>query len=380
MSEAAQNLARAIAPFREEIAQLRPSGAAVVEAHAHLGRDEDGRSLDPATLRAWLDSDDVARAVVFPLHDPDRHPAYRVPNDRVLAWAGESKGRFVPFCRLDPAEDPVAEAERCLERGARGIKLHPRAQTFGFDGGAADDIFALAEQARVPILIHAGRGMPPIADGLADLALRHPGAPLILAHAAIADQGVLTTRLAGHPAVLFDTSCFSAFDVLSLFARAPAERIVFGSDPPYGRPLTGLYLVLRCAASCGLDTQTLDEVVGGTMDRLLAGLPLPEPTAPRRDDPVLVSGRLARVYAYGSVAFGALMGGNDESAKAALDLVAAAARDPEPAEAGVALERIAHSVEAAIGLVDDPEMRWPAFGLVHLCLTMAATELAIGTS
>src|SRR3954467_7599612 len=112
MSDAAHSLVRAAAPFRAEISRLRPSGSEVIEVHSHLGRDEDGRSLDPAGLLAMMDADDVARAVVFPLHDPERHPAYSLPNDRVLAWAAESDGRFVPFARLDPSEDPIAEAER----------------------------------------------------------------------------------------------------------------------------------------------------------------------------------------------------------------------------------------------------------------------------
>ena len=32
----------------------------------------------------------MRRALVFPLHEADRPPAYRVPNDRVLGWAAES--------------------------------------------------------------------------------------------------------------------------------------------------------------------------------------------------------------------------------------------------------------------------------------------------
>ena len=98
------------------------------------------------------------------------------------------------------------------------------------------------------MLIHAGRGLPPLADGLVDLALRHPGAVLILAHGAICDQGILTTRLADHPGVLYDISCFFPLDVIELFARVPAERIVFASDPPYGLPATTLYMALRVAA------------------------------------------------------------------------------------------------------------------------------------
>jgi predicted TIM-barrel fold metal-dependent hydrolase len=116
----------AAAPFLEEVRQLRPPGSELIDAHTHLGLDEDGRSLGLEQLLFQLDSAEARRACVFPLHDPERMPAYSLPNDRVLRWAGESDGRLVPFCRLDPSEAPVEEAERCLAAGARGIKLHPR--------------------------------------------------------------------------------------------------------------------------------------------------------------------------------------------------------------------------------------------------------------
>ena len=158
----------AFAPFREEGRALLPAGTAVLDAHTHLGLDEDGQSLALDALIAALDEvAPDARACTFPLHDPDRHPGYRLPNDRVLEWAGESDGRLVPYCRLDPAEDPVGEAERGLARGARGIKLHPRAQAFEFGISAAGSIFSVARDAGVPILIHAGRGMAPM-DALAN--------------------------------------------------------------------------------------------------------------------------------------------------------------------------------------------------------------------
>ena len=123
----------------------------------------------------------------------------------------------------------------------------------------------------MPILIHAGRGMPPLADGLADLALRHPGVVLILAHGAICDQGILTSRLADHPGVLYDISCFFPLDVIELFARVPAERIVFASDPPYGLPATTLYMALRVARQAGLDEAATRGVLGGTMAALIDG-------------------------------------------------------------------------------------------------------------
>ena len=247
------DIAAAYEPVVAEMRALLPADAVVVDAHTHLGHDEDGQSLDPDGLIGLLDQiGPTARACTFPLHDPERVPSYRIPNDRVLRWAQEAGGRLYPYCRLDPAEDPVGEAERCLALGARGIKLHPRAQSFGFGDGAADSIWKVAEEANVPILVHAGRGMPRM-DSLADLALRHPDVVLVLAHAAIADQGMFASRLADHPNVVYDTSTFSAFDQLELFARVPAERIVFGSDVPYGRPLGSMHALMRICAYAGLD-------------------------------------------------------------------------------------------------------------------------------
>ncbi len=368
--------ADALAPFLAEARRMLPAGAEVLDAHTHLGLDEDGRSLTLGELLSQLDEAGARRACVFPLHDPERRPAYSVPNDRVLAWANESEGRLIPFCRLDPFEEPVAEAERCIAAGARGIKLHPRAQEFAFDGRELAGIFAVAEEARVPILIHAGRGLPPIARGLAELALRHPEVVLILAHGAICDQGILTSMLADHPGVLYDTSCFFALDVLELFARVPAERIVFATDPPYGRPQSGLYLALRMAAHAGLEETATRGLLGETVAGLFDGRGLPPVTPPRRGPSITLSGRLARVYGYGSLTGPALFASAPEQALAMLEMAIAACRDPEPADVGDALEAIGSALTAAVSLLQSEEGVRPAIDLIYRAMARAATEVA----
>jgi uncharacterized protein len=365
----------ALAPFLAEVRRLRPADAEVLDAHTHLGLDEDGRSLTLAQLLTLLDRAGARRACVFPLHDPERQPAYRVPNDRVLAWARESDGRLTPFCRLDPSEDPVAESERCLAAGARGIKLHPRAQDFVFDSREMDGVFSLAEAAGVPILIHAGRGLPPLADGLVDLALRHPEVVLILAHGAICDQGILTSRLADHAGVLYDISCFFPLDVVALFARVPVERIVFASDPPYGMPATSLYLALRVARQAGLDEQATRAMLGGTMAALLDGDGLPAIAAPRRGPSITLSGRLARVYGYASLVGPALFSGVVEQARAMLDMAVAACRDPEPGSDGEALETIGAALSAADALLAEEDGPRAAIDLIYRAIVRAATEI-----
>lgn len=371
----------AYAPFLEEIHELCPPGASVLDAHTHLGADEDGQHLEPEELVRALDLvAPGARACAFPFHDPERHPAYRLPNDRVLDWASESGDRIIPYCRLDPAEDPVREAERCLARGARGIKLHPRAQEFSFEGAAMEAIFATAREAGVPMLIHAGRGMGPM-DALADIALRYPEVPLVLAHAAIAGQGMFAERLAEHPAVVYDTSVFSPFDVVELFARVPAERVVFASDVPYGRPANGLFMALRAAAYAGLNARDRALVAGGTMAAILDGEPLPEARPPRLGVARAVNGRLLRVIPYLSMAFGAVLGAGVgaaiEPARAApfIAMARAVSRDPAPGAAGPALERIDAALAAAEQILAEasPESR-AALGLVHGAAVIAATE------
>lgn len=382
---AAARYEQALAPFIEDAERLRPVGAEVIDAHTHLGLDEDGRSLDLAGLLAMLDTADARRACVFPLHDPERRPSYSLPNDRVLRWADESEGRLVPFCRLDPAEDPIPEGRRCIEAGARGIKLHPRAQAFDFSGGKMQDIFALAEEASVPILIHAGRGLPPLAEDLVDLALKHPGAALILAHGAICDQGIITARLADHPAVLYDTSCFFPIDVIELLARVPAERVVFASDPPYGVTAPGLYLALRVAAQAGLDEQALRCLLGETMAALIDGAELPAPTQNRRPGAIVLSGRLARVYGYASLAGPALFSGAAEQALAMIDMAIAACRMPAGAgpegieQEHQALSVIAPALEACLALLTRREESQnsvrAALDLLFRSIALAATAV-----
>ena len=57
-----------------------------------------------------MDRYGISRAFMFCMDEPDRHPAFRAPNDRTLAYAERSGGRLIPFVRLDLGEEPIAEA------------------------------------------------------------------------------------------------------------------------------------------------------------------------------------------------------------------------------------------------------------------------------
>ncbi|MER3412448.1 MAG: hypothetical protein C4305_09260, partial [Thermoleophilia bacterium] len=282
------------AEWDEELRRELPSGASLLDAHVHLGTDIDGMRGDYDELLGLMDRYRVDRAFVFCMDEPDRHPAFRAPNDRTLAAAERSQGRLVPFARLDLAESPVEEAERCLARGARGIKLHPRAQGFLLTDERLDPVFALAAERGVPILIHGGRGLPPIAEALGRLVERHPGAQLIVAHAGIADMAGLARVFAGRPGVFFDTSVWSPIDLLDCFRQVPPEQIVYASDYPYGQQPASLLVALRAARASGIDEERLLEVLGGNA----AGLPPRLPGAPAGGSALAQPLILARIHSY----------------------------------------------------------------------------------
>ena len=267
----------------EHFARIRstfPDDIRVWDAHTHLGVDEDGFTQSPEELLDAMRRYGVDRCFTFPLNDPDRFPAYRVPNDRVLEWAAASDGALVPFCRLDLTADPIAEADRCLDKGAKGIKLHPRAQKFDFGERGLDPVFRLAAERRVPILIHAGRGLPAIAEDLQRLVEHHPDAQLILAHAAIADLQHIGRTLLNHPNVLYDTSVWSNTDLRALLATVAPEQIAFASDAPYGAPAIAQIQVGTALNRAGATPDQVRAVMWGNAERAARGQSAPALSPP----------------------------------------------------------------------------------------------------
>src|ERR687888_1898203 len=236
-----------IAGYEEELRRELPADTEIFDAHVHLGHDIDGFVGVYEDLERVNDRYGIERCFMFCLDEPDRHPAFRAANDRTLEYAARSEGRLVPFVRLDLSEEPLEEARRCLDLDARGIKLHPRAQGFLLNDERLDPVFALAAERRVPILIHGGRGLPPIADHLARLVDEYPEAQLIIAHAGIADLGELAGRFGAKAGVFFDTSVWSPIDLLSLYHLVSPEQVVYASDYPYGQQPSSLLISVRTA-------------------------------------------------------------------------------------------------------------------------------------
>lgn len=240
------------------------------DAHTHIGHnDPDGRSATAEEILGGLDAAGHQRALVFAMHEPD---GYRAANDAVIEASGASGGRLLPLARVAPnAEGALAEAQRCLEAGAVGFKLHPRSDAFGLPHPVVEQVVALAHERRAPVLFHAGRGIPHLGEAVVDLARRYHGARLILAHAGISDLGWIADEAAALDNLFFDTAWWNVSDQLQLYTTIPPGRILYASDMPYGPGIFAAFCFLRVARAVGLGQDALRAVAGGQLARVVAG-------------------------------------------------------------------------------------------------------------
>jgi predicted TIM-barrel fold metal-dependent hydrolase len=291
-----------VGAWEEELRRELPENAYLFDVHTHLGNDIDGMVGSYEELCSLLDRFGFEGAFMFCLDEQDREPAFTVPNDRTLAHAERSQGRLVPFVRLDLTAQPLEEARRCLDLGARGIKLHPRAQAFALNDERLQPVFELAVEHDVPILIHGGRGLPPIAEDLEALVRRNEGVRLIVAHAGIADMAGLAGRLGGIPGVFFDTSVWSGLDLLDLYRQIAPEQVLYASDYPYGRQPNSLLVAVRTAKLAGFDDKQLRLMLGGTARRMQAGEELEPLSGPKGPTSLVQPLTFARIHQYISMA------------------------------------------------------------------------------
>ncbi|MCW2928156.1 MAG: amidohydrolase 2 [Thermoleophilia bacterium] len=245
---------------------LLPEDTDRVDGHCHLGVDTDGSRIDEAALLAQLDRAGMRHAIVVPLH---HEAGYAEENPRVRAVAAASGGRFHALHRCDPRNsDPAADAEQGLAEGAIGLKWHPRGERFGVADDVAQTTAAVAGAAGVPILIHAGRGMERLGEGVVELARQHPRATFILAHAAVSDLSWIVDATTDVPNIVFDTSWWRPTDIAVLLTCAPPSRVVHGSDPPYGSAELGVQITARLARGCGWDDAQVAALMGGNSRRI----------------------------------------------------------------------------------------------------------------
>ena len=212
-----------------------------------------------------------ARAVVFPMHEPDGYPG---PNDVAIAAAAASDGRLVSFCRLDPRDHPGGGGAPLPGRGRGRASSCTRAPSSSrWHEPGVREIVAVAHERRVPDPDPRGpRDSRAGRRTRCELSTEFPDARLILAHAAISDLAWLWHVLPDHPNVFIDTAWWNPADHIALFSLvdAVADRVGVGLArtacrcSPRGRTRAA-----RCRRAWR--DEALRSIMGGQIARLVAG-------------------------------------------------------------------------------------------------------------
>jgi hypothetical protein len=242
----------------------------IADAHAHIGRH-----LHLDEFARGLEAEGIETAAVFA--DPES-PTLASDNAWVLAEA--RRRGWIPFLYVggnayadtrpwpeivlpDDLEDYSGVKWHCLltpgHDMGQGSLVSPGEAERGLD---ADDVQAALEtfgRLRFPVIFEEAFEVTVRA------VKRFPGVTFVLPHLGMLNGGAdrVLAALAGEGNVLFDTSL--AVPSRRMVEELGAQRLLFGSDHPYGSPGPGF----RGIRSLGLPGSWEAAILGGNLDRLL---------------------------------------------------------------------------------------------------------------
>jgi predicted TIM-barrel fold metal-dependent hydrolase len=230
--------------------QMRPEVRARMTANRKDLAEIQTALADPSALLRLMDRESVERAALINYVAPRVMGFDASTNDWVSRYVRGHEDRLIAVGSVDPrlCPDPGAETKRLFEDlGIRMLKIHPPHQLLaanayltGVEGLA--EVYAAAERAGRPVMIHTGTSIFPgarnrFADPMAvdDVAVDFPNLSIVLAHAGrplYMDTAVFLARR--HPRVHLDLSGIPPRRLLEYLPRLPdlADRCLWGTDFP----------------------------------------------------------------------------------------------------------------------------------------------------
>ena len=193
----------------------------------------------------------------------------------VRAAAGKDPG-IIPFTGVDFTRggDIGAALAADVAAGAKGLKLHPILQRVALDDRRTFEVVEAFAPHGLPILFHCGTthyyldaseqdrhipafGLPHHARNLIEA---FPRVHFIVGHAGVSSVHNVMAMFGGHSNVWVEPSFQSPATVRELMAVFGPERVVFGSDWPWGNRAPAIAIIRRaCRGDKGLERRLFYE-------------------------------------------------------------------------------------------------------------------------
>jgi predicted TIM-barrel fold metal-dependent hydrolase len=209
----------------------------IIDAHLHLGTDVvwDATNDEAAILTA-LDAAGVDAACVLPQNGEPTVAWARQAHDRIANFAQAHPQRIFGLANVHPynrLEDYAAEVNRAVrDLGFRAVKVHPHAHGANPLGRRMREVFEIARDLEIAVLVHTGVGMPFANPAMwIPLARDFPAVPVVLAHCGqgvLFGEAVVTAETC--PNVYLEVSSTAPGHIARLVTRFGARRVLFASD------------------------------------------------------------------------------------------------------------------------------------------------------
>jgi hypothetical protein len=245
----------------------------VADFEAYLPAEFNGQPYGVSGVLATLDEAGIDVCVLFQggvPHDP------RAGNAHLLA-AVKGQPRILPGCLVNPTMGPLAteDLQRCVDQGARTVKLMGAIHGYRLDSPCVDPVLALAQELGIPATIHSGSelsGCAPVY--IATLAKRHPGVTIIMDHMGYREWiGQAVQAAVECPNIYLGTTLIAAAEPITIKnividGKVGADRIVFGSNSPAGVAAHGVQGIRRI----GFASADAALILGENLRRIYGGI------------------------------------------------------------------------------------------------------------
>ena len=262
-------------------------GMLVVDVHNHVTEAKMANSASffdtlgqtPSQLMSRMDNNGIDIAVIFPVNSGMlAHEDFVPRNNFIIDTVQQVPDRFVGFCTVTPLHGKSAldEVRRCVERGLKGIKLHPRKHGgYPLNHEMLDPLMTLARELDIPLLTHTDTNDIQCTPYQARiLALRHPEVTLFVAHYGMDGNAIhwVPEVVKDAPNIVLD--CSATPDMPYYVFNLPckiigAERVVFASDSPDLSPEVNLTKLQVAEELYGLSKADKKKILGENAARIL---------------------------------------------------------------------------------------------------------------
>lgn len=171
--------------------------------------------------------------------------------------------RLVPIGVVDPRIDGLAQVDFCKETGFRILSLYPVSQEWALSGASARNVLKRIDEARMPVLIEAGRDGDPslVLEATRDLTM-----PIILLDVSLRTVSEAMAVLRARPQTYLATRLLCGGDTIEYLSQEiGADRLIFTSRFPISC-FSSAFLTAKFANINEVDQRA---IMGDNMARLL---------------------------------------------------------------------------------------------------------------